>query len=292
MLTVFLTLNVQNINRFYGVRWCEDEPVAERGLLIWNSVVKVMKYWEPLPKTKKPDCKSYVNLLNHVSDRLMPAKMQFFRDIAKTLNSFLKRFQTNRPMVPFLSGALVQVMKSLLRIFIKEDVIREASSALKVSRIDVENEENYLDLSKIKVSTALKEILREVDVPDHKKMKFKSECRSIIISIILKLKERSPLNYTIVRAASSLDPEQMANSKEIANAYFGALAGKLARTKLILSDEADDAMKEYEKFLGEECIQFKDKFEAFNQDEDRLDEFLGLFYEEKSSTKASGKFAS
>ena len=68
-------------------------------------------------------------------------------------------------MVPFLSNALVQEIKSLLRIFIKEDVIREASSALEVSRIDIENEENYLDLSKIKVSTALKEILREVDVP-------------------------------------------------------------------------------------------------------------------------------
>ena len=44
-------------------------------------------------------------------------------------------------------------------------------------------------------------------------------------------------------------------------------------------------MKEYEKFLGEVCIQFKDKFEAFNQDEDRLDEFLGYFYEEKAIQK-------
>ena len=48
-------------------------------------------------------------------------------------------------------------------------------------------------------------------------------------------------------------------------------------------------MKEYEKFLGEECIQFKDEFEAFNQDKDRLNEFLGYFYEEKSNTKASEK---
>jgi len=43
--------------------------------------------------------------------------------------------------------------------------------------------------------------------------------------------------------------------------------------KLILSDEADEAMKEYEKFLGEVCTQFKDKLETFNQDKDRLDEF-------------------
>ena len=96
-------------------------------------------------------------------------------------------------MLPFLSGALVPVSKSLLRIIIKEYVLREASTALKISRIDIEYEDNFLDTSKIKLSTALKEMLRVVDVPEHKKMKFKTECRAIIYSIILKLKERSPL---------------------------------------------------------------------------------------------------
>ena len=81
----------------------------------------------------------------------------------------------------------------------------------------------------------------------------------------------------------------MANNKEVANAHFGALAGKLVRVKLILSDEADEAMKEYEKFLGEECIQFKDKFEAFNQDKDRLDEFLGVFLRGKKQYKSLWK---
>jgi hypothetical protein len=56
--------------------------------------------------------------------------------------------------------------------------------------------------------------------------------------------------------------------------------------KLILSDEANEAMKEDEKFLGEECIQFKDKFEAFNQDKDRLDEFLGVFLQGKKQYKS------
>ena len=48
-------------------------------------------------------------------------------------------------------------------------------------------------------------------------------------------------------------------------------------------------MKEYEKFLGEECIQFKDKFEAFNQDKDRLDEFLGVFLRGKKQYKSLWK---
>ena len=167
-------------------------------------------------------------------------------------------------MVPFLYGALMQVSKSLLRIIIKEDVLREASTALKIYRIDVENEaeENFLDISNIKLSTAL---LRVVDVAEHKKMKFKTECRAIICSIILKLKERSPLNYTIVRAASCLDPQEMVNNKEKANAHFAALAGMLARAKWLLSDEADDAINKFEQFLGDKCTQFKEKFDAFEK---------------------------
>ena len=110
---------------------------------------------------------------------------------------------------------------------------------------------------KIKLSTALKEILRVVYVSEHKKMKFKTECRAIICSIILNLKEGLPLNYTIVHAAPCLDPQEMVNNKERANAHFGALAGKHARRKWLLADEADDAIKEFEKFLGGECTQFK-----------------------------------
>ena len=51
----------------------------------------------------------------------------------------------------------------------------------------------------------------------------------------------------------------MINNKERANAHFGALAGKLTRTKWLLSEEADAAIKEFKKFLGDECTQFQGK---------------------------------
>ena len=59
----------------------------------------------------------------------------------------------------------------------------------------------------------------------------------------------------------------MVNNKERANAHFGALS----RTKWLLSDEADDAIKEFEQFLGDGCTQFKEKCDAFDQDQDLLD---------------------
>ena len=44
--------------------------------------------------------------------------MQFFKDIAKKLNVFLTRVQTNNLMVLFLSDALVEMFTSIMSMVI------------------------------------------------------------------------------------------------------------------------------------------------------------------------------
>ena len=64
---------------FYRIySWAEDLTFTERLLSIWNDIKKLIKFWESLPKSKRPSCKSYNHLTNAVSDILMPAKLQFF----------------------------------------------------------------------------------------------------------------------------------------------------------------------------------------------------------------------
>ena len=58
--------------RFCPTRWVEDRSVAERTDKVWDSVVKVIKHWEGLSQNK-----SYVTLVKHYTDPLMPAKFKF-----------------------------------------------------------------------------------------------------------------------------------------------------------------------------------------------------------------------
>ena len=51
----------------------EDSPVAERLLTIWNDIAKLVKYWEALPKVKRPSSKNYMNVKMAVADDLIPA---------------------------------------------------------------------------------------------------------------------------------------------------------------------------------------------------------------------------
>ena len=43
---------------------------------------------------------------------LVPVKMIFFADIARTLNKFLVTYQTEKPMVPFLADSLEDILRT------------------------------------------------------------------------------------------------------------------------------------------------------------------------------------
>ena len=77
--------------RFCGTRWIEDEGVAEVAITVWPGMVKFISYYEQLCKSKRPaKNKSYDLLVEAVKDKLVPAKFQFFKDVASILMPFLK----------------------------------------------------------------------------------------------------------------------------------------------------------------------------------------------------------
>ena len=88
--------------RFCPTRWIEDQSVAERAVKIWLNLVKVIKYWESLCKSKRPKNSSYETLVLHYKDPLMIAKFHFFSYVAGIFKSYLVSFQTDSSMVPFV----------------------------------------------------------------------------------------------------------------------------------------------------------------------------------------------
>ena len=84
---------------FCKTRWVEDEKVAAKAAEIWPNIVQVIKHYGDLAPSKRPrKNKSYDTLVKHADDKLMPAKLQFFGDIAHMLSEFLRGFQNNSPM--------------------------------------------------------------------------------------------------------------------------------------------------------------------------------------------------
>ena len=73
-------------------------------------LVNIAKSREPGggdPKTNK----SYHVLLSKCKDQLITTKFQFFKETAAKMNIFLKRFQTDAPMMPFLVDTLHKLIR-------------------------------------------------------------------------------------------------------------------------------------------------------------------------------------
>ena len=118
--------------KFRSYRWIENELVARRAQKIWPKYVEIIEFWRGLPKSKQlgkgkeGQNKSYDRLIEHQKDVLVPLKLQFFEEVAKQLNSFLIKFQTDSPMVPFLVESLESMIQKFCSMFILTDVLEKA----------------------------------------------------------------------------------------------------------------------------------------------------------------------
>ena len=93
-----------------------------------------------LPKSKNN--KSYDGLLSVVADPLLRAKFKFVEMLSWKFHKFLRGFQTDYPMVPFLYSALEDLLRWLMEKFVLEETLTKADSGrkrLKINPQDVNN---------------------------------------------------------------------------------------------------------------------------------------------------------
>ena len=236
-----------------------------------------MKYWETLVKSKKPQNKSYELLLSHVKDQLVPCKFQFFSFIAGILQSYLVIFQTDRPMLPFVGDELQKIIKNLIRLVFKKSAIDEAGSITNLLKNNwISDRANFLDV--VNVGAAAKDQLEKSQVVSlEKKRKFRNDCGGIILKLLLKLSERCPLKFSLVRNATSLSPANIAANVDEFSIRFSSLADRLYALNKIKANTADNAKSQYDEFVKFVHLHHKDEFLNFDLTKGRLDTFLRFY---------------
>ena len=160
---------------FCKTRWVEDEPVAARGIQIWGNIVQVVKYWRSLPKSKHPrNNKSFDTLVKYHTDKLMVPKLHFFKYIASILRSFLLRFQTSKPMIPFLAVEL-DVTRRQLSLVVKNEVVSDANTPCLLLKLDLEKKGNLWNIDNVELGSAVTSALTNLKVKEEVKLKFRKD---------------------------------------------------------------------------------------------------------------------
>ncbi|XP_028309552.1 uncharacterized protein LOC114467421 isoform X1 [Gouania willdenowi] len=143
---------------FCAHRWVENLPVVERALAVWPSLLLYME----AVKTKRlsnPGTASYDTVAAAIKDPLILAKLQFYAALARTFTPFLKKYQTDNPVLPFLPKDLTELMMSLLRRFIKREVLHDIT-ALQLTKLDVTDKTIWLSPQDISIGLGAESVLK------------------------------------------------------------------------------------------------------------------------------------
>ena len=102
-------------------------------IVILHNLVKLLEFWERLPKSKFPKSKSYEKVKCALVDPLLIVKLNFFSYAAGMVEPFLKKFETDKPMIPFLFFELKAIVTSLLEVIVRSSVVESCKSTKKVN---------------------------------------------------------------------------------------------------------------------------------------------------------------
>ena len=140
------------------------------------------------------------------------------------------------------------------------------------------NKNNHLEHDAfVDIGAATKVSLKSVKLSEEKKNKFTGQCRTMVLDILVKLAENTPLHYAVVCCASSLSPRNMIRVPQECSQIFLVLADRLVAAKKTPASVADNAKYQFDEFLKVVQTQHKDEFLKFCFEVDQLYFFLGKF---------------
>jgi hypothetical protein len=265
--------------KYCGHRWLENLPVASRLVSIFNE----LKMFVPAVERSKDLLVNYksnnnfITLKSLLHDPLLLTRLHFFISLATPFTEFLTVFQSDQPLMPFLSDALVTIFKSVLRRFVAAKDV-DSLSANQLAKLDL-NELEILPFERIDIGTAAKSSLLTVtsNISPKAKLEFRNDCCVILKTLVTKMSVKSPLHYKFVRCCKCLDPKLITTNPEAAENLFDHLVTYLYSKKRLTSSECDLAKVQFHEFTTITTLECRQLFEDFKQSTTRLDTFYNNF---------------
>lgn len=106
---------------------------------------------------------------------MMGAKLAFFVSISSLLEPFLKEFQCDAPMAPFLHKELTIMLSTVMNKFVKPEIMANNSSSL--AEIDLFKKADLIEPKKVALGHLTRVTLRKSTFSDKEILPFRQNCR-------------------------------------------------------------------------------------------------------------------
>ena len=144
----------------------------------------------------------------------------------------------------------------------------------KIKKEWVTNKNNCLEDGLVDVGSAMKYLLEQAKVSVEKKRALKGECKKMIIDILVKLQENTPLGHTIIRNFLALVPINVVHKIDNCSIRFGELADFLYTLNKTTTETSDNSKIQFDDLLEIAKYEHREAFLKFDYKKGRLDEFI------------------
>ena len=231
--------------------------VADRLVEMWPDIRKLFRFWNTQkgPQPSQKTTKSIIDVKPALEDPFTEAEIRVFSFIASKIEPFLKKYQPDS-MIVYMYSDLKDLIKSLLRLIVKADVLQVNNSGVKMKEIDLHNGDNLLPIKDIDIGFASESEIKKLRTSDAVNLtqirKFREGSQLFVINVLLKLFERSPLGSVLLRRSVELNPTlTLTVTKEMQRCLKGLLAHLIDLNIIILTTcdtVADQFSRHKQKF--------------------------------------------
>ena len=119
-----------------------------------------------MSKYKQPSSKSYANVKAAVEDPITAAKLTFFSFVAGILQPILVKYQSDKPMVPYIYLDLLKLLRKLTQLILKLDIVVNCSSVIDLKCIDLGDENVIMKPKDMNIGFGMQNIITELKRKD------------------------------------------------------------------------------------------------------------------------------
>lgn len=254
--------------KFCCIRWLENSAVAQRAIDI---APNIQKFIDGVKKDKiEPKCESFMLVCKFMKDPLLCPKLAFFKSLACDVEAFQTEFQADAPLTPFLHTALVSTIKTVLEHFVKPEILEKTTS---IKLADIKEEKNLLPAKNIILGFDTRKELRKIssDIKTADILKFRQDCKKSLQTFVMKLNNRSPLNYPLTQAITCLDPGLVVSNISLTKSRLDKLLCILTESGHVSGSAADNAMRDFKEVTSLPHV--INSFKDYNRSVKRIDHF-------------------
>ena len=157
------------------------------------------------PKSRTPSSRSYENLKATINNPFTVAKLQFFSFLACLLQPFLKSYETDDPMVPFLYNYIFSLLRQIIIVVLKHDLSINCRDFGGLMKLDLDKKNKFMEFKDMSIGfSTLSTITKLKGRLDEQRSNFifLQWCFSICSKYCKKKQkkiEKSSMTYNLVR---------------------------------------------------------------------------------------------